>query len=594
MTSLSSFWPARKTAQTFDAAHLPSKTWTWLLLPLVLLICFPPLWIDLRRGSPTTMENIAIVSARETWERQHGGEAKAWLIPSINGEPFIVKPPMIVWIDLLAWWDLDPAASEVGNFIERARYVAISHGLVFLAGVFWLGLILDGRKLAVLATLIAGSNLFFVRQARTASYDIILAAWATLAIASALWVIRPNGSPPARAKQLLGWGVVAFAFAMASTTKGPAALVVPLPLIAAILMVPWRRWSNCIGLLASVGLGVIPIAVWHFYVWQHVPSAGSQLIIDYGEIFSDTRPIYRYLALSSLVLPWTLWLLYGLVLPFIGDLGRRRWPILISWCWFVVIFLFFSAFPYKADRYMLPLIPAVALLAAQAWLEWESVAQRRESPPGMQKLSLLHWVGITVVSVGFGPFLGLQSWLVAQRWLSRAVFVVPPWRVGAAICIFLLLLTYLGWHWHMIRQPLRAAIVTALWAILVCTLSHKASESLEIRPVQVHAERVVAHVARAPLRYLNHAPSDEFLLYLGRIVPAVEKGELLSYAASASRVYVIAVSEESSDALLSDTGFTVVFDFEDSRSLNRQRRLWEHADTGFQASHEREAARPSR
>ena len=59
------------------------------------------------------MENVALATSQETWFRVHGvsGEKRdpaAWLLPSFNGRPRIVKPPLVTWLHLLAFSGLDP------------------------------------------------------------------------------------------------------------------------------------------------------------------------------------------------------------------------------------------------------------------------------------------------------------------------------------------------------------------------------------------------------------------------------------------------------------------------------------------------------
>ncbi|MEP0762465.1 MAG: hypothetical protein HRF48_06970, partial [Chloroflexota bacterium] len=168
----------------------------WLIalsLALVLLACLPPMLVDLaKRDSTHTMENIALLSAQETWLRQQGyydlpADPNAWVMPTRNGSPRVTKPPMLVWLNLLAWWDLDPYTASVDLVTYRARLVAVGMALILIASTFWAGLTLADRRLAVLAALAAGSMWFLQRQGRTASYDIHLAAWSSLAMAAGLW-----------------------------------------------------------------------------------------------------------------------------------------------------------------------------------------------------------------------------------------------------------------------------------------------------------------------------------------------------------------------------------------------------------------------
>src|SRR4051794_31430667 len=103
---------------------------TLTLLLLVLLASLPPLLIDLgERDCTQTMEMLSLLSSQETWLRQQGWvdiprDPNAWLMPTKMGEPRYVKPPMVVWLNMLAATGLRPETSTADAFMLRARYVA--------------------------------------------------------------------------------------------------------------------------------------------------------------------------------------------------------------------------------------------------------------------------------------------------------------------------------------------------------------------------------------------------------------------------------------------------------------------------------------
>src|SRR5688572_4939857 len=83
-----------------------------IALAAIMALSLPALLIDLGRLAPRSwMEGIALLSSRETWKRQHAGESHAWLTPTVNGSPRLRKPPMLIWLNMLAWSDLDPATA---------------------------------------------------------------------------------------------------------------------------------------------------------------------------------------------------------------------------------------------------------------------------------------------------------------------------------------------------------------------------------------------------------------------------------------------------------------------------------------------------
>ena len=320
----------------------------WLMLLLVLVICAVPMLIVVGRGdSKRTMENIAVLSAQETWLRQHGwqdipADPDAWLMPTRNGNPRIVKPPLVIWLDMLAWSDLTPADSTAQQLIGRARVVSVGMGLLTVVGVYWIGLVLGDRKLAVMSALAAGTCVFLQRQSRIASYDIHMTGWATLAVASAIWAMRPFGPTPAMGRYLAGWALAGAALAGAYMSKGPLALLVgAAPVLCTIVVVKdnWRRHvTGLVGMLLVAALLTLP---WYLYLWVEVRNTAAALLHEYKAERKEFQPPYYYFGLFGLVLPWSIWLLAGLTQPFMRASGEHRRKLMVAWVWFVFIFVVF-------------------------------------------------------------------------------------------------------------------------------------------------------------------------------------------------------------------------------------------------------------
>src|ERR1041385_1002237 len=137
----------------------PTPTLRSRLLPLlgVLILSAPPLLIAPGlREMGRSMENITLLSSQETWLRQRGGdqlapEPGAWLRPSLRGTLRVAKPPMVVWLHMLAWRDLSTEDATPEQLIFRARLVAAATGLLTLIAVYWIGLAIHSVRLGVIA-----------------------------------------------------------------------------------------------------------------------------------------------------------------------------------------------------------------------------------------------------------------------------------------------------------------------------------------------------------------------------------------------------------------------------------------------------------
>ncbi|MDY7107271.1 MAG: hypothetical protein SYC29_01415 [Planctomycetota bacterium] len=544
-----------------------------LALLLTLLACLPALLIDLGgRDTTHTMENVTVVVAQETWLRMHAGDRAVWLVPSHDWKPRLKKPPMVTWMHFLAWADLDPSEAGPDLLLYRARLLAVAMGFILLASIFWMGLTLADLRLAVIATLVAGSTFFLQRQARTSSYDIHFVAWATLSIAAALWAMNPRGGPVSRARLILGWLIAGLAMAASTMSKNPLAVaMVVLPVGGAIVLLPGRRKASIIGLLVAMGLTALAVVPWYLHVAQAFSAAEEKLMREFtqprGE---DAQEFYYYACIFALVVPWTLWLVSGLIHPFMPVARGRRRRLLMPWLWFVLIFLFFSIPAAKQQRYILPILPAAALLIGWVWRDHDAMAQRGERDRSAGGLIRAHWIALIVASLFIGLFFALQEpiieavadwhrqtaarleeagrtsgalwdWVTGDDYPTEPVVRPVAWPWAALYTIVLGGLAVIGLRVHLRHRPLPAAIIGAVWGMCLLGLvwHYYALAPSAVHPVRAPARELARLVDGAPLRSLRVTDHDkyrqmlneEFRFYYGRLIPHVWPEELDEYLA---------------------------------------------------------------
>lgn len=578
--------------QVLDLGRPPRKPLVSLaLLLLVLLICLPPLLVRLgERDSTHTMEQIALLSSQDTWLRQRGyldveRDPNAWLMPTRNGSPRVTKPPLLVWLNLLAWSNLAPEAASVDTLTYRARLVSVGMALLLVASVFWAGLTLGDRKLAFLSALVAGTMLVLQRQAHTASYDIHFAAWAALAVAATLWAMRPFAAAPAVRRAFVGYLIAGVALGAAWMTKGPLALVVTLVPLIAIIAVVRNRWRrNLLGLMGVALLAAALVAPWYIYALNHFAQAKDVWAREFLAERDEFQPPWYYLALVALVAPWCVWLIAGVVMPFAGFTGRVRRRLLIPWLWFAGIFVVFSIPGAKQQRYILPILPAAALLIGQVWWYHHHLALRHEKEPRVDLLRLPHWVALISVSVLIGPFMLAQPWLVEQGWLEEQPLGPISTGVVAVFWPMLLALSTAGALVHYHWKPLSAGVISGLWAAAFLTLiwAGYANAPAGRHPIRPEAERINAIVGSAPLHYLRIPTSDgllneEFLLYAKRIAPTLVPRDLQNFTAKLTQpTYLVARDAEPHTRALAAAGWTAVEAGEFMQDKDLPSRLWKY------------------
>ena len=386
MTFLSSRWAILAAVSAFVA------------LTLVMLLLRPPLPID---------ETRYLTVAWEMWRD------RSWLVPHLNGELYGDKPPLLFWLINLVW-----SVSGVTGF--GARLVAPAFGLASLVLTWLLARRLwprerDRAGLAALVLVTTGTFLVF---GSSTMFDTMLGTatlWALLALVD----LRRDGGM--RAVLALG-----AAIALGVYAKGPVILVHVGPV--ALLMPLWAeaasrpgygRWLRDLGLALLFALALV--ALWlgpaialggpeyrEEVLWRQ--SAGRMVTA-----FAHERPFWFFLTLLPIYLwPWG-WTPAGL-----AALGPRRlWaeePTRFVTLWAGTAFLAFSLISGKQPHYLVPELPAVALLLSGMAFPREGGWATRLLPLLPSALVLLFVLAIArgrvpevVVNGGSVPFVGLVA-----------------------------------------------------------------------------------------------------------------------------------------------------------------------------------------
>jgi 4-amino-4-deoxy-L-arabinose transferase-like glycosyltransferase len=562
------------------------------LMIVAVLVSLPPMLVGLGdRGPNGWHEAISLASSQETWLRVHKGEHNAWLFPSINGQTRIAKPPLLVWLNMVSWLDLEPAQVRPETLIVRARWVAVIHGLLTVIALFWLGCALRDAMFGFMAALVGGGCFYFLEHSRMSSYDIVMLAWCALAVAAAVWAMAPRSTNTV-SRQLLGWGACGVFVGLAWLTKGPLALVIVfLGVTPAIALLSRLRGPDSILLGGALVVAAIIALPWHWFLAQHESEGLAKLAHEYSAPSWDIRPPWYYIFRINLTLPWTLWLLAGLFHPFLRARGQLRRIELTSWIWFVLLLAVFSAVPPKVPRYVLPLLPAMALVIAHVWRDHEAAARQANLDAGARWMATAHYAGLALATLCIALWLAQPSWLV-QSIPGVAAGQFEPWSLGlvAVLGVLLLGLTWFGWRRVHSGRPLHSLIMSALWASAFATILNYqlAQEPTECAPLVSDFMRVSDAIGDDAFCYLHRsgrdAPSSEFLFYTRRIVMRANPRRLDQQFANADRrVFMMATLDERNQRTLEDAGFVKLSEFRDEPNLARGLWLRDPANSGLSA-----------
>ncbi|MEH2333185.1 ArnT family glycosyltransferase [Nostoc sp.] len=207
-------------------------------------------------------------------------------------------------------------------------------------------------------------------------------------------------------------------------TKGPVGIVLPGLIVAAFLLYVGkmrevlREMHLLIGILIILALSVpwYALVIWR-NGWNYINSFfGYHNLERFTEVVNGhSAPWYFYFLVVLLgFAPYSVYLPASIIrLKFWQrshwrSLERFQQFSLFSWFWFASIFAFFSIAVTKLPSYVLPLMPAAAILVALLWSDLFSDPKTRQtipvspSPTPSISISLLRisgWVNVVFLSV---------------------------------------------------------------------------------------------------------------------------------------------------------------------------------------------------
>jgi len=282
-----------------------------------------------------------------------------WVTPRLNGLIYLEKPP-------LQYWTTAAAFRVLGEHDWVARLWPATTGFLGILLVAFTGSRLFGRQAGILAGLALGTSLFYFVIGHLNTLDMGLCFFLELGLCSFLLSRREDASSASsRNWMLLGWASAA----LAVLSKGLIALLIPGGTLIAYSMLardttPWRN----LRILPGIALLVALAAPWHILAQLRTPEfADFYFLHEHLTRFLTTehrrvQPWWYYgPLLLAAAMPWSLIALHALIAGWKQtDRSGPTLRLLVVWCGFTVVF--FSASGSKLPSYILPVLPALALL----------------------------------------------------------------------------------------------------------------------------------------------------------------------------------------------------------------------------------------
>jgi 4-amino-4-deoxy-L-arabinose transferase-like glycosyltransferase len=394
-------------------------------------------------------------------------ETGDWLVPNIWYVPHLDKPPMTYWMV-----GLSIAGFGLNEWAIRLP-IALS-GLSGAVAIYLLALSIAGRRTARWSVLILCSSILYFAIARMVMTDMILlqfSCWAIYCywrawravdpIAAALAqgpieasVEKADETPEEQNRAVCGrqsflwqlgaWLMMAGGF----LTKGPLVFLIVgfalLPLLIFRRKQTVQRSFLVVGTIGGLVLFSVVALPWYLILFERVASSFDYMVK--GQVVGHALkaaaknrggPVYYFIPILLFgFLPWTVllgWMWRKTHWHSLDEKSKDAWVLLSGWAGLTL--LFFSINSAKLPHYIVPMMPALALLVAMRWPDWKD-------PDGVSPVPA--WVGRSIV---VSPFVAM----LAIPFVYRFAFKISdqPWiwwqASGAVVAIVLAIVLTRRW-----------------------------------------------------------------------------------------------------------------------------------------------------
>ena len=371
------------------------------------------------------------------------------------------KPPVTYWITALSYRIFGPNAFAARFFLQMM--ILIQTWLVFRLSE----ILTTNKKIAITATLIYISFPAVLISARALTTDAFLNTFILLSVF--FWTKRRITHRPI-------WLYLTYlSLGLGFMTKGPVVFIIPavtIPLLNHLFPMKHKkqRVHHVTGLMVFLISGVS----WYlFLIWEN-PAFLDYFVIDHTinrfttNQFHRGEPFWFYLAIvPAMSFPWLLMAIWHAI----KTLKKPFSYIQVLWLWIVIPLFFFSLSSSKLILYVLPVFPAIAVIAASTWYHLPEKVRRRWN----RVLFVYHLLILTAL-------------LSAEYFISEAI----NFSVGMYI-ITALIVTLITFQVIKIRKTKIAVPIASTFSLLLVIFS---TYFMQANPRLANDQRNVAKVAK--------------------------------------------------------------------------------------------------
>lgn len=343
-----------------------TKDYRWHL-PLLLIVFLFGFFINNGAIFADIMESRNIIAAREMVYDNH------WLVPTMNGELRLEKPPLPTWIVAIV-----EIVSPDNLPLQRAMSGCAAMLLVFFLYKFAVRLT-GNRTYALASSLILCTSYNIILMGRTATWDIYCHAFMMGAI---YYLFRALQDETCKWNSFIAAGILA---GLSFLSKGPVSFyALFLPFFCAYLLTYRnsaiseikKKWKP---LVVMTFICIVLSTWWYAYIYLYHQDMTSYVLQKESASWSNrnVRPWYYYWQFFLETGVWSLLTLTSLAWPFWKKRVESSKGYILTLGWMLLVLFFLSLLPEKKTRYLLPILLPAALTMGHLFVYWIKEARQK-------------------------------------------------------------------------------------------------------------------------------------------------------------------------------------------------------------------------
>ncbi len=424
---------------TKESSPLFSKLTDVKSCTLIIAVCFFTFFIHNTIIPADLMESRNLATAQEMVRTGN------YLIPTMNGELRLEKPPLPTWI---------AAGVEhvLPDNLSAQRCVAGIAATILALFLYLLVRKMTQERLpALISAVVLATSYNVIMMGRTATWDIYCHSFMLVAIYLIVCAFEGKGAQWGR---LMAAGIF---MGLSFLSKGPIAfyaLLLPCMLGYGFVMRP-RIKGKIASLFVMVLLCLAVSFWWPCYIALFHSDAGLAVASKESTnwLNYNVRPFWYYWGFAAEAGIWALFWVTSLIYFFWKKHTGHRAVFRFSIIWTLAALILLSLIPEKKTRYLLPLlIPGAINIAFYLWYSMQRLSSNKErfifrfngsliaviaiGVPVMLYLMFvreqaLSWTVFILASV---IFMGLAAWMFAGLYGKRGIF---PKRIFAGTALIM-------------------------------------------------------------------------------------------------------------------------------------------------------------